>query len=87
MNDNHRHADFENLEPPLQAAVKAALAEPIPEDAIERVKSRAKQLGDCPNFRPSENGTVPFAASVERSPRATLVGDVRRATSTCRSSW
>ncbi len=44
MNDNHRPADFENLEPPLQAAVEAALAEPIPEDAIARVKSRAKQL-------------------------------------------
>jgi hypothetical protein len=44
MNDNHRHADFENLEPPLQAAVKAAMAEPIPADAIERVKSRARQL-------------------------------------------
>ena len=44
MNDNHRPADFESLEPSLEAAVKAALAEPIPEDAIERVKSRAKQL-------------------------------------------
>ena len=44
MNDEHRPSDFEYLEPPLDAAVKAALAEPIPEDAIERVKARARQL-------------------------------------------
>ena len=44
MNDEHYPADFESLEQPLDAAVKAALAEPIPEDAIERVKTRAKQL-------------------------------------------
>jgi WD40 repeat protein/outer membrane lipoprotein-sorting protein len=44
MNDNHRPADFEELEPPLKAAVDAALAEPIPEGAVERVKARAKRL-------------------------------------------
>ena len=44
MNDEHRPPDFEGLEPPLEATVKAALAGPIPEDAIERVKARARQL-------------------------------------------
>jgi len=44
MNDELRPPDFESLEPPLEAAVQAALAEPLPEDAIERVKARAKQL-------------------------------------------
>ncbi len=44
MNDDNRPHDFESLEPPLEAAVKVALAGPIPEDAVERVKVRAKQL-------------------------------------------
>jgi hypothetical protein len=44
MSDEYRSSDFERLEPPLQAAVQAALAEPIPEDAVDRVKSRARQL-------------------------------------------
>jgi hypothetical protein len=44
MNDEDRTVDFESLEPPLEAAVKAALKEPIPEDAIERVKVRARLL-------------------------------------------
>jgi hypothetical protein len=44
MNDEHRFPDFESLEPRLEAAVKLALAGPIPEDAIERVKARARQL-------------------------------------------
>lgn len=48
MNNAHRPSDFESLEPPLEAAVKLALAEPIPEDAIERVKVRAKQLATTP---------------------------------------
>jgi len=62
MNDNHRPSDFESLEPPLEAAVKAALAEPIPQDAVERVKSRARQLsdkGDSPIFADTKIGTVP----------------------------
>ena len=69
MIDEYRPADFESLEPPLQAAVKAALAEPIPEDAVDRVKARAKQLVECPNFRASENGTVPFDAARASSSR------------------
>ncbi|MBN1588296.1 MAG: WD40 repeat domain-containing protein [Pirellulales bacterium] len=44
MKDEHPFRDFESLEPPLEAAVKAAIAVPIPEDAIERVKLRAKRL-------------------------------------------
>ena len=44
MNDDHRCQDFENLDPQLETAVKAVLAEPIPEDPIQRVKMRARQL-------------------------------------------
>ena len=44
MNDEHRSPDLERLEPPLEAAVQAALADPLPEEAIERVKTRARQL-------------------------------------------
>ena len=44
MNNEHHPPDLDRLEPPLEAVVKAALAEPIPEDAIERVKTRAAQL-------------------------------------------
>jgi outer membrane lipoprotein-sorting protein len=44
MSNEHCPVDFEDIEPPLAAAVKVALAEPIPEDAVERVKARAKQL-------------------------------------------
>jgi outer membrane lipoprotein-sorting protein len=43
MNDEHENPQFESLEPPLDLAVRAVLAEPLPEEAIERVKSRAKQ--------------------------------------------
>ena len=52
MNDEHHPRDFESLEPPLDAAVQAALAEPLPEDAIERVKTRAKQLATKPTPMP-----------------------------------
>jgi len=44
MNDNHSPLDFEKLEPPLEAAVQAIRSEPLPEDAIDRVKERAKKL-------------------------------------------
>ena len=64
MNDEHRPSDIESLELPLEAAVKAALAEPIPEDAVERVKARAKLLaGDRSDSRLGENGTVPFGVA------------------------
>ena len=44
MNNEQDFRDSEMLESPLPAAINATLAEPIPEDAIERVKARAKQL-------------------------------------------
>lgn len=44
MNNEQDFRDSEFLESPLPAAIEATLAEPIPEDAIERVKARAKQL-------------------------------------------
>ena len=45
MNHEHPSRDSEGLQPPLDAVVQAVLAEPLPEDAIERVKTRARQLG------------------------------------------
>ncbi len=44
MNDEQRPPNLNSLEPPLQAEVNAVLAASIPEDAIERVKVRAKEL-------------------------------------------
>lgn len=43
MNGENEHPQVERLEPPLDLAVRAALADPLPQEAIERVKSRAKQ--------------------------------------------
>ena len=37
-------ADFDNLEPPLDSAVRDVLAEPLPDDAVERVKTLATRL-------------------------------------------
>jgi hypothetical protein len=47
MNNEHRPADFERLEPPLEAAVDAVLDQPLPQDAVERVKARARQLAEA----------------------------------------
>lgn len=44
MNHEQNSPDFDSLEPALEAAVNDLLAEPIPEDAVERVKARAKSL-------------------------------------------
>ena len=48
MNQQTHPHDFENLEPPLDAAVQAVLAEPVSDEAVERVKTRAKQLATKP---------------------------------------
>ena len=53
MNDQFSKTDFDDLEPALSSAVQAALAEPIPNDAIERVKQRATRLG-TPTILPSK---------------------------------
>lgn len=45
MNHNHAPQDSERLESPLDAAVAAVLAEPIPDSGIRRVQARAKVLG------------------------------------------
>jgi hypothetical protein len=59
MNNEYRFPNFDGLEPALQAAVKAALDEPIPEDAIDRVKARANLLaamaGSCTQPRGSRH--------------------------------
>ena len=50
MNNQPHPHDFENIEPPLDAAVQAVLAEPVPDEAVERVKTRAKQLATKPTL-------------------------------------
>ncbi len=44
MTQDQDATEYENLEYPLDVAVSAVLAEPLPEEAIERVKARAKGL-------------------------------------------
>ena len=44
MNANNHPPESENLDGPLNDAVQALLAESLPEDAVERVKLRARQL-------------------------------------------
>lgn len=46
MNSEHGIPEFQSLDSPLDAAVQAVLAEPLPKEAVERVKVRAKQLAD-----------------------------------------
>jgi outer membrane lipoprotein-sorting protein len=46
MNTEHGIPEFRSLDLPLDLAVQAALAEPLSEEAIERVKVRAKPLAD-----------------------------------------
>ena len=43
-NPDQQDREWESLQPPLEAAVQAAMREPLPEEAIERVKARAKEL-------------------------------------------
>jgi outer membrane lipoprotein-sorting protein len=54
MNNEQNSAELSPLEPLLQAAVKEALAGPIHQDAIERVKARARQMANphVPASRP-----------------------------------
>ena len=47
-----------------QRAETAAPTRPGPDMAVAPLAKNAyptKKLGDCPNFRVNENGTVPFA--------------------------
>jgi outer membrane lipoprotein-sorting protein len=44
MNGEHANPEFDGLESPLDLAVRAVLAEPLPQEAIDRVKSRATEL-------------------------------------------
>jgi outer membrane lipoprotein-sorting protein len=46
MNTEHGIPEFQSLDSPLDLAVQAALAEPLSEEAIERVIARAKPLAD-----------------------------------------
>src|SRR5580700_11160697 len=48
MNDERYPVDFESGDSPLKEAVQTVLAEPIPEDALQRVKSRARLLANPP---------------------------------------
>lgn len=67
MNDEYDPFKFEENELPLDIAVQTLLAEPIPEDAIERVKTNARRLAN-------ERSTLPTrmnlsAARGDRSSR------------------
>ncbi len=44
MTHEHQAHDSEFLESPLAAAVQAVLSEPIPDDAVEQVRQRARRL-------------------------------------------
>ena len=56
MNHADSGSEFEPLESPLAAAVAAILAEPIPTEAIEHVKTRAKGLTDVVAHPPRPEG-------------------------------
>lgn len=44
MNEQLDNTEFDNFDPALNSAVLAVLAEPLPHDAVERVKTRARRL-------------------------------------------
>jgi hypothetical protein len=44
FNETWNTDDFPELEPPLEAGVRAVLAEPVPNDGVQRVKERALRL-------------------------------------------
>ena len=51
MSGDDGHSKFPELESPLDGAVEAVLAEPLPDEAVERVTFRAKQLAARTNPR------------------------------------
>ena len=53
MIDQYHTPESDDSESRLDSAVHAVLAEPLPEDAVERVKTRAKEL-DTPTISPSK---------------------------------
>ena len=57
MSGDDVHSKFPELESPLDGAVEAVLAEPLPDEAVERVTFRAKQLAARTNPRWKEGGT------------------------------
>ena len=56
MNEQLDNTEFDDLEPALDSAVQAVLAEPLPDDAVGRVKARATQL-DTPTISPGKRST------------------------------
>ena len=71
MNDKRYPLDGKGGDSPLDEAVKAVLAEPIPEDAVERVKSRARTLANPPAVTLPNNQGSP---AQKRKMLRTLVG-------------
>lgn len=59
MNENNHQLESESLEGPLTEAVQALLAEPLPEDAVERVKLRARRLATIDGPRSVGTGPMP----------------------------
>lgn len=54
MRRDHPAFDDENLPFPLDAAVQSTIEEPVPEDSLERVKARAKRIGQTSTVAPAQ---------------------------------
>lgn len=71
MNDEYRSDDSDHLALPLDAAIRATLAEPVSDDAVERVKARARQLA-----MPSTKTPQPIRVDPRRWVSRSVVGSV-----------
>ena len=69
MSHNHSPEEFDRLESPLDAAVAAVLAEPIPDASIRRVAARATTLAGTAE-RPAPDASV----QGHRSPLSRVLG-------------
>lgn len=59
MNEPYRSEEFDELTPPLDAALQALLSEPLATDAVERVMLRARQLASAPQVTPAKPQSQP----------------------------
>ena len=73
MTDEHEFQNPDHLELPLEAAIQATLAEPLHEEAIERVKVRAKLLAQsAPLALTRETAVEPKRSPFSRTARWSL---------------
>ena len=61
MNDQFSERKFDELESALEPAVQAVLSEPVPDDAVERVETRANTLD-----QPVASPQLPGRAAMRR---------------------